>query len=211
MSSEAERRFRADLLEWGEENRREYPWRESNRTLYEVFVAEFFLTQTPADNVAAVYPRFLKRFPTLNAIANASEDELVEAIEPLGFQNMRAGALKQIASKHDHLPTEPESLMELPRVGRYVANATLCFARGDCLPVLDRNVERVYSRVFRDTWPKTETDQLAFAQRLVPDEARAYNLALLDFGALVCQNEPLCEQCFAREYCVYFQESVGGA
>src|SRR6056297_1648545 len=144
MSSEVERRFREDLLEWGEENLREYPWREPDRTLYEVFVAEFFLTQTPADNVAAVYPRFLKRFPTLDAIAEASEDELVEAIEPLGFQNMRAVALKQISSTHEQLPTEPEPLLELPRVGRYVANATLCFARGDQLPVLDRNVERVY-------------------------------------------------------------------
>jgi A/G-specific adenine glycosylase len=121
---------------------------------------------------------------------------------------MRAEALKRIASTHDCLPTDPESLMKLPRVGQYVSNATLCFARGDRLPVLDRNVERVYSRVFRNTWPETETDQLAFTQRLVPDEARAYNLALLDFGALVCQNEPLCEQCFANECCVYFQESV---
>lgn len=208
MSSEAERRFRENLLEWGKENRREYPWRESDRTLYEVFVAEFFLTQTPADNVATVYPRFVERFPTLDAIAETGEDELVEAIEPLGFQNMRAEALKQIASTHDHLPTEPESLMDLPRVGRYVANATLCFTHGDRLPVLDRNVERVYSRVFRRTWPETEADQLAFTQRLVPDDARAYNLALLDFGALVCQTEPLCEQCFANEYCVYFREST---
>lgn len=208
MSSETERQFREDLLKWGEENLREYPWREPDRTLYEVFVAEFFLTQTPADNVAAVYPEFLERFPTLDEITETSEDELVEAIEPLGFQNMRAEALKQIATTHDHLPTEPESLMELPRVGLYVANATLCFARGDRLPVLDRNVERVYSRVFRDTWPETEADQLAFTQRLVPDEARLYNLALLDFGALVCQPEPLCAQCFANEYCVYFQEST---
>lgn len=193
MLFEVERRFRADLLEWGEENCRGYPWRELNRTLYEVFVAEFFLTQTPADNVAAVFPRFLERFPTLDAIAKASEDELVEAIEPLGFQNIRVEALKEIASKHDYLPTEPESLMNLPRVGRYVANATLCFARGDQLPVLDRNVEMVYCRVSRDTWPETEAEQLAFTERLVPNEARQYNLALLDLGALVCQIEPLCE------------------
>jgi len=141
MLSETERRFRADLLEWGEENRREYPWREPDRTLYEVFITEFFLTQTPADNVAAVYPKFLERFSTLDEISKASEDELVEAIEPLGFQNMRAGALKQISSAHDHLPAEPESLMEFPRVGQYVANATLCFTGDDRLPVLDRNVE----------------------------------------------------------------------
>ncbi|MBV0903479.1 HhH-GPD family protein [Haloarcula salina] len=207
MLSEVERRFRTNLLEWGQKNRREYPWRELNRTLYEVFVAEFFLTQTPAGNVAAVYPGFLKQFPTLDVIAEATEDELVEVVEPLGFQNMRAAALKQIASTHDHLPTEPASLMALPRVGQYVANATLCFARGDRLPVLDRNVERVYRRVFRDRWPETEADQLTFTQRLVPDEARAYNLALLDFGALVCQSEPLCKQCFANEYCAYFIES----
>ena len=63
MLSEVERRFQTNLVEWGKENRREYPWRESNRTLYEFFAAEFFLTQTPADKVAAVYPSFLERFP----------------------------------------------------------------------------------------------------------------------------------------------------
>ena len=96
-------------------------------------------------------------------------------------------------------------------MGRYVANATLCFAQGDRLPILDKNVERVYSRVFRARWPEADSDQLTFTRRLVPDEARAYNLALLDFGALVCQTEPLCEQCFANEYCVYFQELTGRA
>lgn len=209
MSSETERRFRSDLLEWWNENRREYPWRERSRSLYEVFLAEFLLTQTPADNVASVYPNFLGRFPTLDAIAEASRDDLAEVIEPLGFQNMRSDALKQIAATHDHLPTESEPLMELPQVGRYVANATLCFARGDRLPVLDRNVERVYSRVFQDAWPKSSADQLAFTKRLLPDEARAYNLALLDFGALVCQPDPLCQECFANEYCDYFRESRG--
>lgn len=63
MSSEVERQFRSDLLEWGQQNRRDYAWCESDRTLYEVFVAEFFLTQTPADNVVAVYPTFLEQFP----------------------------------------------------------------------------------------------------------------------------------------------------
>jgi len=79
-----------------------------------VFAAEFFLTQTPADNVAAVYPRFLERFPTLDAIAEANEDDLVVVIDVLGFQNMCSVALKQIASTNDQLPDEPKPLMELP-------------------------------------------------------------------------------------------------
>ncbi|WP_239527743.1 hypothetical protein [Haloferax volcanii] len=91
----------------------------TNRTLYEVFVAEFFLTQTPDDNVAAVYPVFLERFPTLNTITDTSESELVEVIEPLGFQNMRTGALQQIASTHDRLTIEPEPLCELCFTNEY--------------------------------------------------------------------------------------------
>ncbi len=97
MLSEAERRFRRNLLEWEQENRREYPWRESNRTLYEVFVAEFFLTQTLADNVATVYSTLLERFPTLNAIAEVSEEELVEVIESR-IPKFACRSTKQIAS-----------------------------------------------------------------------------------------------------------------
>jgi len=69
----------------------------------------------------------------------------------------------------------------------------------------------VYSRVFRDKWPKSESSQFQFTKRLLPDEPRAYNLSLLDFGALICQAEPLCGQCFADEYCIYAQEVNGGA
>lgn len=76
---------------------------------------------------------------------------------------------------------------EFPRVDRYIVDTMLCFARGDRFPVLDPNVARVYSRVFRDIWPEMEEDQLTFTQRLVPDEAYVYNLALLDSGALSCQ------------------------
>lgn len=207
MASLEEKRFRSSLLNWGTENTRQYPWRETDRSLYEVFIAEFFLTQTPADNVAVVYPQFVGQFPSLSAINNANKEELVEVIEPLGFYNLRAKALKAIAAQYDNLPESVEELAELPRVGQYIANTTLCFARGRPLPVLDRNVNRIYGRVFNEDWQKSEAEQLDFAERLVPsDEARAYNLALLDFGAAVCQTAPRCDVCFATEYCGYYQK-----
>ncbi len=207
MLTSAEARFRTALLEWGTDNVREFPWREPTRSLYEVFVAEFFLTQTPADNVASVYPEFLDRFPSLESLDEASEEALIDVLEPLGFYNMRAEALQEIASQYDALPESVDELVEMPRVGRYIANATLCFGRGRPVGIVDRNVDRVYRRVFEETWPDSETDRLAFADRLVPADApRAYNYALLDFGAAICGPTPRCDVCFARDYCSYFRD-----
>jgi len=206
MDYSREKHFRSGLMEWAEGNLRDFAWRETDRSLYEVFVAEFFLTQTPAGNVAEVYPEFLERFPDLRAIDAATEDEIVAVIEPLGFYNMRSEALKSIAAERSDLPEDVKELTELPRVGHYVANATLCFSRGRRLPILDRNVERVYSRVFGTNWPETRSEQIAFAERLLPsDDPRTYNLALLDFAAAICQPNPLCEQCFANDYCEYYE------
>nr|WP_305794448.1 hypothetical protein [Halomarina rubra] len=194
-------------MTWAKGEIREYPWRAPDASLYEVFVAEFFLTQTPADNVADVYPEFLDEFDSLATIDESHEDELVAAIEPLGFHNMRAEALKRIATNHDELPTEPERLRSLPRVGPYVANATLCFALKRRIPIVDRNVVRVYERVFGDAFPQSDSAREAFAEEMLPatgEEARTYNLALLDFGALVChKRSPDCPVCFASGYCEY--------
>jgi A/G-specific adenine glycosylase len=207
MVTAEEERFRDSLLDWGDENTREYPWRETSRSLYEVFIAEFFLTQTPADNVASVYPQFIEQFPSLDSLDDASREELVEVIRPLGFYNMRAEALKEIASQRDSIPDSVEELTELPRVGRYIANTTLCIAQNRPLPVLDRNVVRVYDRVFGEVWPAAESDQWEFTERLVPNEnPQEYNLILLDFGAMICQPEPQCDVCFATEYCTYYQK-----
>jgi len=188
---------------------REFPWREEGRSLYEVFVAEFFMTQTPAQNVAAVYPHFISKFPTLSDVRSASLEEIATAIEPLGLQNRRARALKAIASKWDELPTAMDRLVDLDRVGPYVASATLCLALGQRLGVVDRNVRRIYRRLLGKDWPTSETAQVGFATLMVPRRNPGkFNMALLDFGALICKKVPLCHRCFASEYCEYF--AAGG-
>ena len=201
-------RFQDAILAWGRDHIRSFPWRDPDCSLYEVFIAEFFLTQTPAGNVADVYPKFIAQFPSLIEIREATESDLVEVIRPLGFYNMRANALKEIAGTHDTLPDEVSVLRELPRVGEYVANATICFTYNDPLPILDRNVERVYGRVFGDGWPEKSDAQIKFAAGLLPDDARTYNFALLDFGAAVCQPDPNCSVCFAKDYCNYYQNEL---
>ena len=202
--------FRSELLRWGREHLREFPWRNTDRSFYDVFVAEFFLTQTPAFTVAEVYPKFLSEFPSLSAIDDSRPEDLVSTIEPLGFHRMRADALQGIAEEYDELPRDRDELVGLPRVGPYIADATTCFALEEPRPILDRNVVRVYRRVFGDDFPRDEAGQRAFASRLLPDdgfEARQYNWTLLDFGALLCQKRsPNCEECFATEVCEFYAD-----
>lgn len=199
--------FRAALLEWESDHYRPYPWRRGDASVYETFIAEFFLTQTPSDNVAAVYPDFLARFDSLSAIDATPTEELREVIEPLGFQNMRSEAVKEIGATHDRLPRSVKELTQLPRVGEYVANTTLCLALSRSLPVVDRNVNRVYSRVFGEAYPNSHGDRRTFATRMLPTDgkrARKYNMALLDFGALNCTKQPpACDGCVARVDCRY--------
>ncbi|MFC7237030.1 hypothetical protein ACFQS4_02095 [Saliphagus sp. GCM10025317] len=214
MADPTRERFRQGILQWAEDNLRDFPWREPDRTLYEVFVAEFFLTQTPAENVRSVYPDFLSKYPTIERLEEAPQDEIEEVIEPLGFQRMRAEALTRIADRVDTLPADEDELLELPRVGPYVANATLCFALDQPRVIADRNVVRVYDRVFREEFPEKESERREFATEMLPEDgsvARTYNLALLDFGALVCtKRSPRCASCFANEYCSYYRSSTEG-
>lgn len=204
--------FRETLLSWGTDNYRWYPWREADRSVYEVFIAEFFLTQTPADNVADVYPEFLEKYPSVEVLHKADPGKIESTIEPLGFQRMRTEALTQIGSEHDSLPRDRDELMNLTRVGPYVADATLCFALERPLPILDRNVVRIYRRLFGSAFPESEQSQREFATRMLPEdgsEARRYNLALLDFAAKICQKrQPRCGECFASDYCSYYSSSV---
>lgn len=205
--------FRRDLLAWADDgNLRSFTWRDPDASVYEVFVAEFFLTQTPAEHVADIHPEFVATYPSLAALSEATSEELAAVIEPLGFQNMRADALTEIAATHDVLPVEREGLLALPRVGLYIADATLCFGTGERLPIVDRNVTRVYDRFFGDAWPSDDTGKRAFAAAMLPDEAtavRRYNFALLDFGASVCtKQDPACETCFAATYCRYYQDQT---
>lgn len=205
----SERGFVQDLLDWEAEYYRAFTWRQEDISHYEMFIAEFFLSRTRPDVVEPIYEMFLERYPDIEALEDADADELAEVIRPLGLQNRRATALVEIADAVDGaLPETVDGLLELPRVGPYVANATLCFGQSEPRPIVDRNVKRVYGRVFGDDWPKTQTAQYEFARTLLPEaDARLYNLALLDFPSVTCTAiDPDCGSCFASLRCEYYQE-----
>lgn len=199
--------FRRDLLEWSEENIRDFPWRRQDATPYEVLIAEIFLKQTRSKTVGRVFPEFMDRFGAPEDLHEADRQEIIDVIRPLGLYNYRADALEEISRylQDSSVPSEEDKLRELPQVGPYVANATLCFGFDEDRPVVDTNVERIYSRVFGDFGVRSfdEEEYWKLADEMLPEKrVQEYNLALLDLGALICKkSSPKCGVCFAESYC----------
>lgn len=199
--------FREAIIAWATDgNLRDFPWR-ADVSPFEVLVAEILLQQTFADKVEPVYDALIAEYPTPTALGAASEDEIVAVIESLGFQNQRATALMENGRRiaDNGLPTTVNGLKELSYVGDYAANATLCFGFDERRPIVDTNVERVYERAFDVTLDANDPESWAFAESLLPeDDYRAYNLALLDIGALICTPaDPACGRCPVAEHCAY--------
>lgn len=206
--------FREDLMDWYDNHGRDFPWREPDCSVYEVFVAQMLLRKTTATVVAETHPKFVSIYPSFDSLIDAEVDELSDLLEPLGLQNKRAAAFKEIASLcRDGLPTTRSDLLELPHVGPYIADSTLCFGYGRPQPVIDSNIARIYARLSGEEFGTGHeiyrNDQLSeMAERVLPTENyQEFNWALLDFGAKICTAQsPNCETCFASDYCAYFDE-----
>lgn len=208
------RRFTARLLRWFDQNRRQYPWRQTVDP-YEVLMAEFMLQRTGAGQTVPVYLAFTKAFPSFAHAASASDRLLASVLAPLG----RLGRIHQLRRAidaisrvhHGRIPATEESLLRLPGVGRYTARAVLAFAYGKRAGLFDPNVARVTTRVFgvSSRRPRPHTDPLmwAFVDRLLPRRrVRDFNWALLDLGAKLCVSRaPRCSQCPLTSLCRYYR------
>jgi A/G-specific adenine glycosylase len=146
----AAKRFTKKLLAWYRRAARDLPWRKT-RDPYRVLVSEFMLQQTQVSRVEEYYPRFIKRFPTMEHLARAKPKAVMEEWEGLGYyaraRNLHKLA-KQVSGDGCRVPEDPEQLVKLPGVGRYTAGAVASFAYEKPVPAVDTNVARVVRRVF---------------------------------------------------------------
>jgi A/G-specific adenine glycosylase len=184
------------LLDWYASQARDLPWRRT-RDPYAILVAEVMLQQTQVDRVIPHWHAWLERFPTFEALAQASRAEAIRAWHGLGY-NLRALRLHEIAIQvvttcGGRLPAEIADLLKLKGIGRYTAGAVACFAFEQPVAMVDTNVRRVLGRVF-EVSPEG-VDRLA--NDVVPTAgAYAWNQALMDLGAMVCRaRAPLCLVC----------------
>jgi A/G-specific adenine glycosylase len=201
--------FRRALLSWYRKHRRDLPWRRTDDP-YAILVSEFMLQQTQVATVIPYFTEWLRRFPTVAALAAASEEDVLHAWQGLGYysraRNLRAAARAIAQNDGGRFPTSPESIDDLPGVGRYTANAVATFAFNQTVPIVEANIARVLTRLLDlqtpiDTGPGRK--QLwASASRLLPREnAGEHNSALMELGALICTARPKCGQCPVKHFC----------
>jgi A/G-specific adenine glycosylase len=201
------------LLAWYAREQRDLPWRRT-RDPYAIWISETMLQQTQVATVIPYWTRWLHRFPTVVALAQAPLDDVLKAWQGLGYyaraRNLHRAA-QVIVEKHGGVfPTRLEDVLALPGVGRYTAGAVCSIAFDQDVPIVDANVIRVLCRVFgvrgdpKSTKSQAELWRLAEAL-IPPGQARPFNQAMMELGALVCHQAPRCGVCPVRERCVAYQ------
>ena len=200
--------FALTLLEWFREHGRELPWRQT-RDPYAIWLSEIILQQTQVKQGWDYWERFMRRWPTVEDLAGATEDEVLREWQGLGYYSRARNlhyAARQIVAL-GHFPDTLEEIKRLKGVGDYTAAAIGSIAFGLPAAVVDGNVYRVLARHFGIDTPinTTEGKKLfaALAQELLPpNEAAAYNQAIMDFGAVQCTPQsPKCMECMLTESC----------
>ncbi|WP_090583400.1 A/G-specific adenine glycosylase [Paenibacillus sp. OV219] len=210
MTTEAARYFSRELLSWYLANRRDLPWRQ-NRDPYRVWVSEIMLQQTRVDTVIPFYERFMAKFPTAAALAEAPEADVLKSWEGLGYysraRNLQAGA-REVLSRHGGIvPDDKEAVAALRGIGPYTTGAIMSIAFNRPEPAVDGNVMRVLSRYFcleEDiAKPATRVGIEKIAAALIPEGAAGdFNQALMELGALVCTpKSPGCLTCPVMQHC----------
>jgi len=203
--------FKRRLLAWFRTAARDLPWRRT-RDPYRVLVSEFMLQQTQVSRVLDYYGPFLRRYPSLAALAGATPRAVREAWDGLGYYRRAANLhrlARQVVRHHGGVvPSDPEALEQLPGVGPYTAGAVAAFAFEKPAPAVDTNVARVLGRVFRCQTAKTTRKMAQLLQPKRRATVWAFNQAMMELGALVCTaRAPKCPACPVNQLCNWYLRS----
>jgi len=208
--------FARRLLTWFETHgRHDLPWQQDT-TPYSIWVSEIMLQQTQVSTVVPYFKRFMRSFPSVQALAAADQDDVLAHWSGLGYyaraRNMHRAARRIVDDFDGDLPRTLSALMDLPGIGRSTAGAILALAHGQREPILDGNVKRVLARYHGiEGWSGKSAvlAQLwALAEKHTPSrEIAAYTQAIMDLGATVCtRGDPSCSECPVRRGCRAFRE-----
>lgn len=206
-----------ELIIWYMNNKRDLPWRDTSDP-YHIWISEIILQQTRIAQGLPYYMRFIEEFPTVNALASASQEKVLKVWQGLGYysraRNMHYTA-KQVVDRYNGLfPSSYKELLELKGVGRYTAAAIASIAFGETVAAVDGNVIRVISRLYAIEQPLEtalsvkEINKLADGL-LIRDKAATYNQAIMEFGALHCVPvNPECGKCPISIKCLAYRYNM---
>jgi A/G-specific adenine glycosylase len=201
------------LVVWYQVHKRSLPWRETHDP-YKIWLSEIILQQTRVVQGLPYYQRFIEKYPSIQELAHAEEEEVLCLWQGLGYytraRNLHACARRIVSELGGKFPSTYRELLHLKGVGKYTAGAIASIAFKEAVPVVDGNVYRVLARVFGVDEDITSTRGIkyfyALAQSLVPaQDPDLYSQAIMDFGATHCTPvNPKCESCIFKDHCLAF-------
>lgn len=210
--------FQRQLLSWFDSfGRKHLPWQQ-NKSPYRVWISEMMLQQTQVATVIPYFQRFTQRFPNLQVLADATEDEVLHFWTGLGYysraRNIHKAAQYIVRNLNGIFPNSYLGAQKLPGIGPSTAGAIMAIAFGQQETILDGNVKRVLSRFYGITRyidQKPCIEQLwHLAKQLTPKRQVAnYTQAMMDLGAIICKpRNPQCERCPVNKKCIAFQQQL---
>ncbi|WP_323704423.1 A/G-specific adenine glycosylase [Mammaliicoccus sp. Dog046] len=208
--------FKNDLLTWFHENQRQMPWRETKDPYY-IWLSEVMLQQTQVNTVRPYYNAFIERFPTIQALSESQEDDVLKYWEGLGYYSRVRNFHEAVKEVHHNyngaVPSQPDEFIKLKGVGPYTNAAVMSIVHNHPLPAVDGNVLRVWSRLNNNhsdialqSTKKTFEEEL---QPFVESESGDFNQAMMELGATMCTpKKPLCLMCPVQSHCQAFENGT---
>lgn len=211
------KQFQKDLIDWYYREQRILPWRE-NKDPYRIWVSEIMLQQTKVDTVIPYFNQFMDKFPSLESLAQADQEDVLKAWEGLGYysraKNLQTAVKEVVETYGGVVPNTKEELLQLKGVGPYTAGAVLSIAYDKAEPAVDGNVMRVFSRLYC-----IDADIAKSSSRKIFEESvlklishvdpSAFNQAIMELGALICTpTSPKCLLCPVNEHCLAYEKGV---
>jgi len=204
------------ILSWYAREARDLPWREPGTSPWAVLVSEVMLQQTPVKRVEPIWRQWMARWPTPDSLAESAPGDAVHAWDRLGYPRralrLHAAAVAIVQHHDGFVPDTVRDLLALPGVGTYTAAAVSAFAFGQRTTVVDTNVRRVFARVVdgvAQATPSLTRAEMDLATALLPEaagDARTWNVAVMELGAVVClARSPRCQDCPVQDLCAWQQ------
>ena len=198
------------LCSWFVANCRTLPFRET-KDAYCIWISEIMAQQTRISALIPYYERFIAQFPTVEALANADEDAVLKAWQGLGYysraRNLHKAARIIVEQYGGRLPADQKALLSLPGIGAYTAGAILSIAYEQCVPAIDGNALRVFSRLEANdadiAKPQTQKYWAAHVAQMMPEgKTSIFTQAVMELGALIClPTSARCGECPVRSLC----------
>ena len=202
--------FQVKILDWYSQNGRNFPWRKSRLTNYQLIISEILLQRTKAETIAKFYNGFLARYPNWQSLNRTKLSSLENVLKPIGLYRQRTSSLKKLAKvmvkRNGRLPQTKEEIEKLPFAGQYITNAILLLIKKEPAPLLDVNMARVLERYFGQR-KLSDIRYDPYLQDLSwkvanHNESKKINWGILDFAAIVClAKNPKCHICSLSKKC----------